>query len=60
MPAIQPIPQNTPDPAKQEATAVLAKHNSSTDSRKRTPAAWAPSVRRYTVSGQNSGTRKAK
>jgi hypothetical protein len=57
MPAVQPIPQNTPDPAKQEAAELLGKHNSATNARTRNPAAWNPPTRRGTVSGEASGRR---
>lgn len=57
MPATQPIPRNTPDPASQQAADVLALHNKSTDARVRTPARWAPKVQRSTARGENPGTR---
>lgn len=57
MPAIQPIPKNTPDPASEEATKVLATHNRATDARTRTPASWNPPTRRGGVPGENSGRR---
>lgn len=57
MPAIQPIPQNTPDPAKVEAAQILATHNKATVARTRTPARWMPNVKRGAVNGENSGRR---
>lgn len=57
MPAVQPIPRNTPDPASQQAADLLALHNRSTDGRQRTPAKWNPPTRRGSVSGENAGRR---
>lgn len=57
MPAIQPIPQNTPDSATKQAGQILALHNRSTDGRVRTPAAWNPPTRRATQTGENAGRR---
>lgn len=57
MPAIQPIPRNTPDPASQQASDVLARHNRSTDGRLRTPARWNPPTQRATATGENAGRR---
>lgn len=57
MPAVQPIPQNTPDPAKEEAASVLGKHNNSTNARTRNPASWNPPTRRGSIAGEASGRR---
>jgi hypothetical protein len=57
MPAIQPIPVPAQTPSQVEASKLLAEHNRSTDGRLRTPARWAPSKQRGTVSGENSGRR---
>lgn len=57
MPAIQPIPVNTPSPSAQEAQRLLANHNRSTDGRLRTPARWAPATQRGSTAGENSGRR---
>ena len=56
MPAIQPIPRNAPNPASEQASAVLALHNRSTDARTRTPK-WSPATQRATVTGENAGRR---
>lgn len=57
MPAIQPIPQRTPDPASAQASAVLAKHNRSTDGRVRGRARWNPAVQRGNTPGEATGSR---
>jgi RES domain-containing protein len=57
MPAIQPIPRNTPSSADRQAADVLALHNRSTDGRQRTPARWNPPTQRSTATGENSGRR---
>lgn len=57
MPAIQPIPRNSPTPSEEEAQHLLANHNRSTDGRLRTPARWAPATQRSTAAGQNAGRR---
>lgn len=57
MPAIQPIPRNSPTPSEDEAQRLLANHNRSTDGRLRTPSRFAPSVQRSTAAGQNAGRR---
>lgn len=57
MPAIQPIPRNSPTPTEQEAARLLANHNRSTDGRLRSPARWAPPTQRGSVTGESAGRR---
>ena len=57
MPAIQPIPRNTPDPASKQEADLLALHNRSTDGRQRTPAKWNPPTTRSAAAGENPGRR---
>ena len=57
MPAIQPIPQNSPSTSDTEAARLLADHNRRTDARKKSPADWAPTTQRGSVPGENAGTR---
>lgn len=57
MPAIQPIPRNAPTTSSEEASAVLALHNRSTDSRTRSPR-WAQAgANAGPIAGENSGRR---
>jgi hypothetical protein len=57
MPAIQPIPQRTPDPASKEAAQVLGLHTRVTQGRTKKPSDWEGDVQRGgTVPGEDSGT----
>lgn len=57
MPAIQPIPRNAPTTASEEATAVLALHNRSTESRTRSPRWSQAGANAGSIPGANAGSR---